>query len=424
MSHNSLYYAIFVLTLESVCSRSLSGLDARLATAAKGPGVVANVPSIQSTLPIDFATSVKSTLPSIDSLDDDTGDGSEKLVHPRRVHKPHHPEAKHINKTSAPDKPGHLATSSGTCGPSQGSTVPLTYHNGAVVTSQVNVYMIYVGFSQNSTAASWLNYLVGNLGTSSWWRVITQYYSSSGSASGAIALSGATYLTVSAGYTVDLSSASGVLSVVQYAINNKLVANNISNGIYVVVPAQATNVNLGQMCTQFCGWHTAASNNLKFALVPQPGSFSSCGGCSGFHYAMTSSGTKSPSGDYTVDAMASVLVHELEETVTDPLPLSGWNAGSGGSENGDVCAACYSTTQVGSYAPTLPTTLYSNAYRAYNQLIGSGVPYILQLAYNPSYPANNSKQQVGCVPGLGVNTSAPATSPLDNSKGSKGLRSA
>ena len=35
--------------------------------------------------------------------------------------------------------------------------------------------------------------------------------------------------------------------------------------------------------------------------------------------------------------MISVIAHELEESTTDPYPLSGW-ADSQGGENGDKCA--------------------------------------------------------------------------------------
>jgi hypothetical protein len=129
---------------------------------------VDNVPSTNALLPSDFVIRTKSTLPELDSFDNDD---SEKLVRPRRVHKPYHPGSGNKNKTASPQGSGLAAL---TCGPSQGSTVPLTYHNGAVLTNTVNVYMIYLGLPQNSTAASWLNYLVGNLGTSPWWRVITQ----------------------------------------------------------------------------------------------------------------------------------------------------------------------------------------------------------------------------------------------------------
>lgn len=45
----------------------------------------------------------------------------------------------------------------------------------------------------------------------------------------------------------------------------------------------------------------------------------------------------SPNDNLGADAMANVIAHELEETVTDPQPRSGW-ADDRGQENADKCA--------------------------------------------------------------------------------------
>jgi hypothetical protein len=54
------------------------------------------------------------------------------------------------------------------------------------------------------------------------------------------------------------------------------------------------------------------------------------------------SSTSSPNNDYIGDGMVSVIVHELEETATDPL-LNAWYD-STGAENGDKCAWNFGTT--------------------------------------------------------------------------------
>src|SRR5258708_32767994 len=53
-----------------------------------------------------------------------------------------------------------------------------------------------------------------------------------------------------------------------------------------------------------------------------------------------------PNGTTGVDGMASVIAHELEESVTDPN-LNAWYA-SNGQENADKCAWTFGTTYIAS----------------------------------------------------------------------------
>ena len=90
----------------------------------------------------------------------------------------------------------------------------------------------------------------------------------------------------------------------------------------------------------FCGWH---SHNLfnnqqyKFAFIGVPPNTCGCFGQSG----------ASPNGNPGVDALISVMSHELTETATDPL-FDGWWSSSTGNENGDECnfnfPACFTKT--------------------------------------------------------------------------------
>ena len=54
----------------------------------------------------------------------------------------------------------------------------------------------------------------------------------------------------------------------------------------------------------------------------------------------------SPNGDMGADAMASVIVHEIEEAATDPQ-LNAWYD-SRGYENADKCAWNFGTTSTAS----------------------------------------------------------------------------
>jgi hypothetical protein len=110
-----------------------------------------------------------------------------------------------------------------------------------------------------------------------------------------------------------------------------------SNGIYLVLTSSDVNESSG-FCTQYCGWHTysttlISNTNIKYAFV---GNANRClNAC-----AAQSIG---PNGNAGVDAMISVIAHEMEETNTDPN-LNAWYD-SRGSEDADKCAWTFGSQQ-------------------------------------------------------------------------------
>lgn len=84
--------------------------------------------------------------------------------------------------------------------------------------------------------------------------------------------------------------------------------------------------------TQYCAWHSSTStggSSLPYTNMPYvPDAGTACG--AGF--VPTSGGVDSASEGVTI-----VGGHEYAETVTDPVPNSGW-LDSSGAENGDKCA--------------------------------------------------------------------------------------
>lgn len=84
--------------------------------------------------------------------------------------------------------------------------------------------------------------------------------------------------------------------------------------------------------TQYCAWHSSTTANgasLPYTNMPYiPDAGSSCGAS----FVATSGGVNAASEGVTI-----VGGHEYAETVTDPVPSSGW-VDSGGAENGDKCA--------------------------------------------------------------------------------------
>jgi hypothetical protein len=101
------------------------------------------------------------------------------------------------------------------------------------------------------------------------------------------------------------------------------------NGIYVVLTS--SEIKVSGFGTQFCGWHSYnASSGAKYSFVGDPATTPGC-------LAQTIGPNLAGA-----DAMLSVLMHELEETATDPQ-LNAWYSANG-NENGDKCAWVWGST--------------------------------------------------------------------------------
>lgn len=161
-----------------------------------------------------------------------------------------------------------------------------------------------------------------------------------------------------------------VLSLVQQAANSACSASAVSapppgssnvtgtgaspdaSAIYLVLSSSDIAETSGFL-TKYCGWHSystmSGSIPVKYGFIGNPSA--SIGSC-------TYQTTASPNNNPGVDAMVSVIAHELEETVTDPQLNAWYNLR--GSENGDMCAWTFGAHQVlltnGSYYnAVLPT---------------------------------------------------------------------
>jgi hypothetical protein len=205
----------------------------------------------------------------------------------------------------------------------------------------VHVYYIWYGAWNGNSAVSLLQLLAGNIGGSSYFNINTTYYNANQAhVSGAVTFAGATNDNYSQGKS--LSDAQIQQVVVSAISSGKLPAD--SNGVYFVLTSADVTATSG-FCSQYCGWHTAtttANTTIKYAFV---------GDASKQCPYNCAAQTTSPNGNAGADGMASVIAHELEETVTDPT-FGGWYDASG-NENGDKCAWSFGSTYKasnGSYA--------------------------------------------------------------------------
>jgi len=209
----------------------------------------------------------------------------------------------------------------------------INYHGGPVIHGVVNVYFIWYGnwggeyTSANAILTDWAN----TIGGSPYENINTTYGDTTGNVSGQIALAGQTSDAGSLG--TSLSDAS-IATIVSNALNAHTLPVD-PNGVYMVLTAPGVQETSGFL-SQYCGWHTYGTfgtTNIKYAFIGDAAG-PSLGNCA-------EQTAKSPNSDPGVDAMVSVMSHELEESVSDPL-LNAWYDGSG-NENADKCAWTFGT---------------------------------------------------------------------------------
>jgi len=213
------------------------------------------------------------------------------------------------------------------------------YHGGPVLGagSPVNVYYIWYGNWTGNSAASILEPLAANLSGTPLFNTNTTYTNSAGTPiANHVVFKQATNNTYGYAQGVSLSD-TAVKNIVANSISTHALPLD-SSGVYFVLTSKDVKESSG-FCTKYCGWHTAANISgqiVQYAFVGDPSSQcpNSC----------SVQGSKGPNGNPGADAMASVIVHELEEATTDPW-LNAWYD-SAGAENADKCAWTFGTVSV------------------------------------------------------------------------------
>ena len=231
------------------------------------------------------------------------------------------------------------------------------YHGGPVLLGSPHVYYIWYGSWTDNTPTILQN-LAQTIGGSPYYNINTTYYSSVGTISNAVSWGGFTNDAYSQG--TNLSDA-GVQAVVSAAITSGRLPKD-SNAVYFVLTSADVNETSG-FCTQYCGWHTRgtiAGLDVKYAFIGNPARCPSA----------CSAQSTSPNGNLGADGMASIIAHELEESVTDP-DLNAWYDRRG-QENADKCAWTFGTTQTASNGSQYNMTLGGLNYLIQQNWVNAG----------------------------------------------------
>lgn len=236
--------------------------------------------------------------------------------------------------------------------------LPIIYRGGSVMTQPVDVYYIWYGNWIDANTTSILEEFMRNLGTSPWYQIDTAYYqqigvtpilSDSGTGEAGDAGLPKIYVTsqinfvksVSVGYTRGTTlQDSDISGIVGDAITANLVPAD-PNAVYFVLTSADVQEATG-FCYQYCGWHSnyiINNQNLHVAFIGDTGF---CEWCNLKEKYAEAGVPTSPNNDWSADSMASVIAHELVESVTNPNPndttgYSSW-VDYDGEEVGDKCA--------------------------------------------------------------------------------------
>jgi hypothetical protein len=244
------------------------------------------------------------------------------------------PSGKFIHHRLHDQQAGGRAPTAG----STGSMTPAIKWNGGPVMAMPNVHLIWYGNwaqsngSDNATGQDIVRDFVYGANGSSHMALNVGYTGSGGSAvSGYI---GTVYEGADAYSRGTRLKDADIATIVSSYITRTGLKD--PNAIYFVLTSSDVNETSG-FCTKYCGWHTSGtlqSSNIKYSFV---GNANRClSGCA--------AQTVGPNGNAGVDGMLSVLMHEMEETLTDPNPSTGW-ADTNGAENGDKCAWTFGASQ-------------------------------------------------------------------------------
>lgn len=245
-------------------------------------------------------------------------------------------KAERIHVMKAPGKLGRSSIPSSTAACAE-PLCPMTYQGGSVQHNP-KVYLLLWGPSWSASGADtlYLQHFLAGLGAQpqdTWSTSMTQYSDSTGrpTFSGSV-LQGVWQDTSAVPYGVTQGQLSAEADAF-YAAQG--LTDNINSQIVVATPPGTCpeNYTYSPACPgnsgYYCAWHSATSgNSVPYTNLPYLADGGPCG-----------EGLVNSPGTY--DGFSIVEGHEFAETVTDPLPYSGWVDLSdtiSGGENGDKCA--------------------------------------------------------------------------------------
>jgi hypothetical protein len=278
----------------------------------------------------------------------------------------------------------------------------ILYWNGAVIRDMKQVAIYYSGdrvytngprpgsTGPASRDGSLVGHFLRNIGGSPYWNINSTYFENEGTNTG--------YINNSMVYTGFWAPKSGPANlsapVAGEVVGQDRMAALIEEGfatgaitydpntLYQIFTGPGVNLGGGFSRTnlQYCAWHSAYRTSdgriVQYSAMPYDADFTPAhpsNNPDGFHYLCVPQ-NGAPNGDVGADGTVSAMIHEIEETATDPVSLwdkkffYGWYDVNFG-ENADKCAYHYGST------------LTQNSLGYWNLLVG-GKPFLVQMNWD------------------------------------------
>ncbi|OAJ40475.1 hypothetical protein BDV3_003307 [Batrachochytrium dendrobatidis] len=256
------------------------------------------------------------------------------------------------------------------------AVVPIRFPYGSkVLTNGVTVHYIYYG-DWSGDQKSIIQDLTNGLGRSKWWNTERKYYSQRSSTSRKVYVNGQVRVgsTVQDNYTFGRSlTGDNIASLIQKYIDSGDLPEQ-DDALYMILSAHDVSEsqiggdgNTYAFCRDYCGYHKqftlSSGREVPFAFAGNGDH------CQDF-CVHPQNRQVSPNNDTGVDGMASIVIHEIAEAVTDPIYPTAW-IDINGQENADKCNFSFGFWK----------TDFKGA--SYNQQIG-GRNFLVQQNWNPN----------------------------------------
>lgn len=223
------------------------------------------------------------------------------------------------------------------------------------------VNYIWYGNWTGNTAMTILPNLITNLSGSSYANILSSYNLSNqfsyGTSYTVDSSSGSLWQGTSLDGTVGGTATNGVQKIIQSVLSAYNVPTSTNNIYYLLT---SSDITVSGMYSSFCGWHSSTAAWGSYSLGTQYGFIGDPIQGDGCNLPIQDS--PSINGNFGADAMASVIAHELFETITDPTG-TGWYTGSY-TEVADICNFTFGTT--------------TNLGGAHYNVTANGANYLLQ----------------------------------------------
>ena len=247
-------------------------------------------------------------------------------------------------------------------------TATLPYNGGLVMSTPITIYSIYYGsWSASNPQIAANDNLLSGISSTSYWSMMNQYKDSTGAAPTP---------NITIGKNVIVNASTNAYGFKWSAdVTDQLIFRALVQGVF---PASADaiyflyvspDVKVPGLCSIFCGYHsyftvslsTGGTLDIKYSLIGAPAQCPN--GCSLSTELYLGGGFPGVATDQ--NSAAQIIVHELTETMTDPVFVTYVNDNTG-MENADIC-----NSNLGNVNTNTNKTLWDITVNGQNYLISS-----------------------------------------------------